>query len=459
MSPLVGKALRQSAAGLRATALTVAAVSLGASALLAALGESPRLFFEAVGTSLGTGFGLGYSLFYATPLLLTGLAVAVPFRCGLFNIGAEGQLYLGAAAAVAVAVAFPSLPGIVGIPLAILAAMIAGGSLGAFAGYCKVKRGSHEVITTILLNFLAIAFVNWLILYPLRNPTSQAPESREIGANFMVPSLHDLLAPLGIKFFESTPANASLLFAIVAAVLVHFFLFRERERCRDGGQFAIEKHRVDLPSVLQVGQVALGETCLEFDEADDGTAGPHHVASDSHDASGVFREVALHAPATDTQPANRVFRYEGDTITHSLWQSRREQTPVDGKQAHRSARFYRRKAIGIWHPHADGADDRRKLRQGLGLRDHVAVGGVELRNDGVTLGKRAAGEQFAGVFVVEPHRVEAHEDRGHDDDGQKVERERRPQRTRAGAQRTQKGPQFFPQRLHRNTYRQRETNA
>lgn len=226
MSPLVGKALRQSAAGLRATALTVAAVSLGASALLAALGESPRLFFEAVGTSLGTGFGLGYSLFYATPLLLTGLAVAVPFRCGLFNIGAEGQLYLGAAAAVAVAVAFPSLPGIVGIPLAILAAMIAGGSLGAFAGYCKVKRGSHEVITTILLNFLAIAFVNWLILYPLRNPTSQAPESREIGANFMVPSLHDLLAPLGIKFFESTPANASIVFAIVAAVLVHFFLFR-----------------------------------------------------------------------------------------------------------------------------------------------------------------------------------------------------------------------------------------
>src|ERR1051325_7959180 len=142
------------------------------------IGDNP---FEVYGLLLGSALtwpdGIGYTLFYATPLIFTGLAVAVAFRCGLLNIGDEGQLIVAAFACAWVSIKFGgvvvdvfgtplgyswvSLPALVLVPLAILAAILAGAAWGAIPGFLKAKFGSHEVINTIMLNFIAAALVSY----------------------------------------------------------------------------------------------------------------------------------------------------------------------------------------------------------------------------------------------------------------------------------------------------------
>lgn len=196
------------------------------SVFLLCLGENPGVLFEALWQSLFTSFGLGYSLFYTTPLLFTGLAAAICFRCGLFNIGAEGQLYIGATALVAVGIFFPNTPAVIALPLGILTAALAGGLWGGIAGWLKAKRGSHEVIVTILLNFIALSLVNYLILYPLDDPSSQAAETAAVGHGFHIAKLSEVCQLVGLECFTSTPVNLTLFFALAIAALVHFFLFR-----------------------------------------------------------------------------------------------------------------------------------------------------------------------------------------------------------------------------------------
>src|SRR5207253_88524 len=103
-----------------------------------------------VNGAFGSPTQIGYSLFYATPLILTGLSVAWAFQAGLFNIGAEGQMALGGVAMAFIGFSLPGLPGVVGVPLALSCAFAAGGVWGAIAGWMKAKRGCHEVLTTIL---------------------------------------------------------------------------------------------------------------------------------------------------------------------------------------------------------------------------------------------------------------------------------------------------------------------
>src|SRR5437763_845860 len=125
--------------------------------------------------------GIGYTLFYATPLIFTGLAVAVAFRCGMLNIGAEGQLYVAAFATAWIGIKFggtvvtgmsgvpvnpwANLPAAVLLPLAILTAIIIGAAWGAIPGWLKARFGAHEVITTIMLNFIGIALVSYFTQY------------------------------------------------------------------------------------------------------------------------------------------------------------------------------------------------------------------------------------------------------------------------------------------------------
>lgn len=186
-------------------------------------GESPWVLYDAFKNTLGTSFGLGYTLFYTTPLIFTGLSVAVAFHCGLFNIGAEGQLYIGSLAVVAAAYFFPNLPGYLTLPMAVLAAMLAAGAFGSLAGAMKAYRGSHEVIVTILLNFIAVSFVDYFILNTFRNPESQNPESFVLPTQWHLPPLSSWFANLG--WFENTPLNASLFLALAAAFIVYFVLF------------------------------------------------------------------------------------------------------------------------------------------------------------------------------------------------------------------------------------------
>ncbi|MGD0059459.1 MAG: ABC transporter permease [Verrucomicrobiia bacterium] len=181
-------------------------------------GESPWHILQILWKSaFGSRYDFGMTLFYSTPLIFTGLAVAVPFQAGLFNIGAEGQLTLGALAAAAVGAVWPGLPWPLAPALAILAAIAAGTIWGAIPGWLRAKRGSHEVINTIMLNFIAAGLASYVTLYLLKNPDTQNPETRPIGAGY-------LISQFGV--FGGAPVSMALPLAIVAAVLVWFFMWR-----------------------------------------------------------------------------------------------------------------------------------------------------------------------------------------------------------------------------------------
>ncbi|MGO9245358.1 MAG: ABC transporter permease, partial [Verrucomicrobiia bacterium] len=181
-------------------------------------GENPWHVLQILWKSaFGSRYDFGMTLFYSTPLIFTGLAVAVPFQAGLFNIGAEGQLTLGALAAAAVGAVWPGLPWPLAPVLAILAAVTAGTVWGAIPGWLRAKRGSHEVINTIMLNFIAAGLASYVTLYLLKNPDTQNPETRPIGAGY-------LISQFGV--FGGAPVSMALPLAIVAAVLVWILMWR-----------------------------------------------------------------------------------------------------------------------------------------------------------------------------------------------------------------------------------------
>ena len=135
-------------------------------ALSAGLGSVADAYGGLIGGSVGSPRAWSETLLQATPLILTGLAVALSFRAGLFNIGAEGQLYIGAAASVYAGFALTGLPISIHLPIAVLAG-IAGGALWGFVpGFLKARTGAHEVIVTIMLNYVAYRFVDWLLNQP-----------------------------------------------------------------------------------------------------------------------------------------------------------------------------------------------------------------------------------------------------------------------------------------------------
>ncbi len=196
--------------------------------------------FEVYGILLSSAFGLydaqghftfdnwGYTLFYATPLIFTGLSVAIALRCGLLNIGAEGQLYMGAFAAAWVGLTFTGLPSILLVPLAILAAMIAGGFWGAVPGILKARFGSHEVINTIMMNFIALGLLSYLVQYHFKEPSDAIMETHEIVPAARFARFYTLLKPLGINFPYRIPLNATFLLAILACFLVWVFLWKTK---------------------------------------------------------------------------------------------------------------------------------------------------------------------------------------------------------------------------------------
>jgi len=216
-APRAGRLALVLAAPLGAIAIALAA----GAALIAAAGESPlEIYALMLRETLGTGYGLGQTLFKATPLICTGLAVALGFRAGLFNIGAEGQLVVAAFAAALVGVAGRALPATVLLPACIATAALAGAAWAAIPGVLKARFGAHEVINTIMLNFVAFALVAWLGRGLF---VAATVHTAEIGPGAVLPRLGGLIAPL-----RGSPANVAILLALVAAVLVGFLLFRTR---------------------------------------------------------------------------------------------------------------------------------------------------------------------------------------------------------------------------------------
>src|SRR6202023_287653 len=127
--------------------IAVSAAFIVGGIIVVLIGDDPIETYKIlIGSALTWPDGIGYTLFYATPLIFTGLAVAVAFRCGLLNIGAEGQLYVAAFATAWVGITFAQLSAWVLLPLCLLAAVLAGAVWGAIPGVLKARFGSHEVI-------------------------------------------------------------------------------------------------------------------------------------------------------------------------------------------------------------------------------------------------------------------------------------------------------------------------
>jgi ABC-type uncharacterized transport system permease subunit len=190
-----------------------------------AIGDSPiETFRLLIGSALWWPDGIGYTLFLATPLIFTGLAVAVAFQAGLLNIGAEGQLYVAAFAAAWVGITLAHFPSVLLIPLCMLAAIAAGACWAAIPGVLKARFGSHEVINTIMMNFIAVALVSYFTQYHYRTPGDPIMETAPIGIHAQIPRLGRFIP----GFPERIPVNVAFLLALAACGLVYMFLWRTK---------------------------------------------------------------------------------------------------------------------------------------------------------------------------------------------------------------------------------------
>jgi simple sugar transport system permease protein len=213
--------------------------------LILSFGQSPgavyRLLLEG---TWGNAYGLGQVLYKATTLTFTGLAVAVGIRAGLFNIAAESQLAAGGFLAALTGLLLPAAtPTVIAALLCAIAAAAGGGVLGFVPGVLKARFGAHEVIVTIMLNFVVLALLSYVVSAHLHVPETLHTPEVHAGA---LPRLADLLGA-----FRGSAANVTLLAALAAAALTWWYLFRTR-----GGY---ELRAVGLqPHAAEYGGVAVG---------------------------------------------------------------------------------------------------------------------------------------------------------------------------------------------------------
>ena len=185
--------------------------------------ESPyKVYKMLVEGTLLNPYGIGQVLFKTTPLIFSGLAVAFAFRTGLFNIGGEGQLYMGAFATGLIGVYLPSgTPPVIAVILCIAGGFLAGAAVGFVPGYLKAKLGSHEVINTIMLNFIVMALINYLIVRYFRVP--ETLHTQEIIVN-------SHLARLSAYFplLKGSAVNMSFFISILACITVYIIMWKTK---------------------------------------------------------------------------------------------------------------------------------------------------------------------------------------------------------------------------------------
>jgi simple sugar transport system permease protein len=200
------------------------------------IGENPVFVYKTLfSNAIGNRDGWGNVLFRATPLIFTGLTVAFAFRCGLFNIGGEGQMYIGTFLATWVGFTFTSLPAFILIPLCILAAAAGGALWAAVPGILKAKTGVHEVIVTIMMNWIAASLTFFLVLKFKAPPTAamvaagvkqMIPHTSEIAEAARLPRLYTIFKFLNIDFPSYNQVNISFLIAVGVAILAYYILWK-----------------------------------------------------------------------------------------------------------------------------------------------------------------------------------------------------------------------------------------
>ncbi len=247
--------------------------------IVIAYGEDPLFVYRTVwafGTSRPQDFAI--VLENATPLIYSGLAVAVAFKAGLFNIGVEGQYIVGMAAAAAAAITLSGLPTVLLLPLVIVAAMTGALLWAAVPAVLKVKTGAHEVVTTIMMNGIAVSLVAWLILHPLRSDVQTTDlRTTDFPDEALVPNL---ATSLGIEdVIPDSIAHLTWLFPIslVVCFAVWFMMFRTR--------LGYEVRAVgSSPGSAEAGGVSIGGTQIKIfliSGALAGLVGLNHILGDT----------------------------------------------------------------------------------------------------------------------------------------------------------------------------------
>ncbi len=197
--------------------------------IMLAIGVDP---VKAVGIMINGAFGydeaIGYTLYYTTNFIFTGLAVAVAFHASLFNIGGEGQAYIGGLGVGLVFLALDQyLPAILLVPIGIAAAAAFGALWAFIPAWLQAHRGSHIVITTIMFNFIAAALMVYLLVNVLIKPGQMSPETRRFSEQSWIPPMHEFLGLFGVEMTR-TPLNLSLFIALLCCLLVWVFIWRTR---------------------------------------------------------------------------------------------------------------------------------------------------------------------------------------------------------------------------------------
>ncbi|HUI88898.1 MAG TPA: ABC transporter permease [Anaerolineales bacterium] len=209
---------------LKALSATWAAVASAYGALFLGAIGNPKEIVAAFQNYFATGqtaslykaiYPLTESLDTATPYILAGLAVALGFRCGLFNIGAEGQFYVGAMSSVFIGYSITTLPWFIHLPLALLGGALAGAIWGAIPGFLKARFGAHEVVNTIMMNYIAELLTSWLLEGPMK-ASGYRPVTPTIQVTAELPRFFP--APLRL--------NWGFFLGLAAAALVYWFLFK-----------------------------------------------------------------------------------------------------------------------------------------------------------------------------------------------------------------------------------------
>jgi ABC-type uncharacterized transport system permease subunit len=211
------------ASGFVLPVLNLLSALLVAALVIHLLGESPSESLSIlINSAVVNPEGLSYTLFYASTFIFTGLAVSIAMKAGLFNIGAEGQMYIGGLGLTMVMLTLDQgTPAWILIPVAMAGAALFGAAWAFLPGYLQARRGSHVVVTTIMFNFIAASLMNFIIVKYLIPEGQQNPASRVFSAAAAMPLLNTWFPVLG-----DTPLNISFLIAIAALVIYGVMVWR-----------------------------------------------------------------------------------------------------------------------------------------------------------------------------------------------------------------------------------------
>ncbi|MBS1517497.1 MAG: ABC transporter permease [Bacteroidetes bacterium] len=211
---------RKSLINLISVSLSVIVTLLIIFILLLILNKDPFLIFSKIFSEVfADGYGIGQTLFKATPLIFVSCGLAVCFHASIFNIGAEGQLNAGAFVTALVALKLDFLPFPLLITVSLICGFIISGIFGLIPAYIKIKKDVSEVITTIMMNFIILALVNFFLLDFFAVKSTMRTE--KISANFMFLKMEDV-----IPFFQGSSLNISFLLALLLAFLMYMFIYK-----------------------------------------------------------------------------------------------------------------------------------------------------------------------------------------------------------------------------------------